>query len=66
MVVAGGSCGSSSPRRASLFQSAFRAKGTSVKGVEAGVGMGTDSRLVEGFNWLQQGVVLQDLALITY
>ncbi len=47
-----------------MFQSAFRAKGKSVKGVESGVGMGTDSRLVEGFNWLQQGVVLQDLALI--
>ncbi len=27
------------------------------------MGMGADFRLVEGFNWLQQDVVLQDLTL---
>ncbi len=27
--------------------------------------MGADFRLVEGFNWLQQDVVLQDLTLFT-
>ncbi len=42
-----------------MFQSACRAMGASVKGVESGVGMGKIvGGLREGFNWLQQDVAM--------